>query len=96
MGGNAVLNKPDETNYSTSLKLKELADQAGLGDQYMPHPFTFAQTNRILEDDRICGLAFTGSTAVGKYVGSIAARNIKIVTLELGGNDPMFVFADAN
>ncbi|MFS8629228.1 MAG: NAD-dependent succinate-semialdehyde dehydrogenase [Limnochordales bacterium] len=41
-------------------------------------------------------VAFTGSTAVGKRIASIAGELLKPVTLELGGNSPFIVFADAD
>jgi len=40
-------------------------------------------------------LAFTGSTAVGQSVAEAAAKNLKPVTLELGGKSPVLVFPDA-
>ena len=41
-------------------------------------------------------IAFTGSTAVGRDIGERAARDVKQVTLELGGKSPSIVFADAD
>ena len=39
---------------------------------------------------------FTGSVATGKKIAEAAAKNLTSVVLELGGKDPMIVFADAN
>jgi acyl-CoA reductase-like NAD-dependent aldehyde dehydrogenase len=39
---------------------------------------------------------FTGSVATGKRIAAAAAKNLTPVVLELGGKDPMIVFADAN
>jgi succinate-semialdehyde dehydrogenase/glutarate-semialdehyde dehydrogenase len=39
---------------------------------------------------------FTGSVATGKKIAAAAAKNLTSVVLELGGKDPMIVFADAN
>jgi acyl-CoA reductase-like NAD-dependent aldehyde dehydrogenase len=50
----------------------------------------------ILKNPRIRRIAFTGSTPVGKHVMEVAGREIKRVTLELGGSDPMIVMDDAN
>lgn len=47
-------------------------------------------------DDRIKKLTFTGSTEVGKYLNSVAARHMKRVSMELGGHAPAVVCADAN
>src|SRR5499433_153852 len=49
-----------------------------------------------LKNPRIRRIAFTGSTPVGRHVMEVAGREIKRVTLELGGSDPMIVMEDAN
>ena len=41
-------------------------------------------------------VAFTGSTAVGRHVAALAAPDLKRLTLELGGSDPVIVCADAD
>lgn len=41
-------------------------------------------------------VTFTGSSAVGRRVGELAGRNLKKVSLELGGNSPMLVLDDAD
>ncbi len=41
-------------------------------------------------------IAFTGSTAVGKHIASVAGAQLKKVNLELGGIDPLIVFEDAD
>jgi succinate-semialdehyde dehydrogenase/glutarate-semialdehyde dehydrogenase len=41
-------------------------------------------------------IMFTGSVATGKKIAEAAAKNLTPVVLELGGKDPMIVFADAN
>ena len=41
-------------------------------------------------------VAFTGSTAVGRHVAELAAPDLKRITLELGGSDPVIVCADAD
>ena len=51
---------------------------------------------RISEHDSVRKISFTGSVATGKKVAASAARDLKRVTLELGGNDPAIVLADAD
>src|SRR6202011_6365680 len=41
-------------------------------------------------------ISFTGSTAVGKQLASLAGLHMKRVTMELGGHAPAIVFADAD
>lgn len=50
----------------------------------------------LLSNPRIRRIAFTGSTPIGRHVMEVAGREIKRVTLELGGSDPMIVMEDAN
>lgn len=49
-----------------------------------------------LADERVRKLTFTGSTAVGKFLGSQAVANVKRVSMELGGHAPFIVFSDAD
>ncbi len=50
----------------------------------------------LLGDPRVRKLAFTGSTEVGKLLAAGAARQMKRVSLELGGHAPFLVFEDAD
>jgi succinate-semialdehyde dehydrogenase/glutarate-semialdehyde dehydrogenase len=50
----------------------------------------------LLKDPRVRKIGFTGATSTGKHVMEVAAQNVKRVTLELGGSDPMIVCNDAN
>ncbi|WP_342319373.1 NAD-dependent succinate-semialdehyde dehydrogenase [Corynebacterium mayonis] len=50
----------------------------------------------IMEDPRLRKMSFTGSTPVGSSLMELAAKNIIKVSLELGGNAPAIVFADAD
>jgi succinate-semialdehyde dehydrogenase/glutarate-semialdehyde dehydrogenase len=54
-----------------------------IGDALITHP----DVKRV---------AFTGSTAVGRHVATLAAPDLKRLTLELGGSDPVIVCADAD
>src|SRR5262249_14475838 len=47
-------------------------------------------------DSRIRKISFTGSTAVGKLLASACGKDLKKMTLELGGNAPVIVFDDAS
>jgi acyl-CoA reductase-like NAD-dependent aldehyde dehydrogenase len=50
----------------------------------------------LVRHPRIAKVSFTGSTAVGSRIMELAARDIKRVSLELGGKSPNIIFADAD
>lgn len=50
----------------------------------------------LVSDPRVRKVNFTGSTATGKEIARLAADTLKRVSLELGGNDPAVVLADAD
>jgi len=96
--GNCVVLKPARQSPLTALKLGELAAKAGLppgvlqvlagagsemGDALVKHPL-------------VRKISFTGSTSVGSHIMELAARDIKRVSLELGGKSPNIIFADAD
>ncbi|WP_406156009.1 aldehyde dehydrogenase family protein [Streptomyces sp. NBC_00882] len=96
--GNAVVLKPAETTPLTALRLAELALEAGLPDglfQVLPGHGPVAGT-ALVEHPGVAKIVFTGSTATGRAVMERCARQVKPVTLELGGKSPNIVFSDAD
>ncbi|MEU1479489.1 aldehyde dehydrogenase family protein [Streptomyces sp. NPDC005760] len=96
--GNAVVLKPAETTPLTALRLAELALEAGLPEglfQVLPGHGPVAGT-ALVEHPGVAKIVFTGSTRTGRDVMERCARQIKPVTLELGGKSPNIVFADAD
>ncbi|WP_328783941.1 aldehyde dehydrogenase family protein [Streptomyces canus] len=96
--GNAVVLKPAETTPLTALRLAELALEAGLPDglfQVLPGHGPVAGT-ALVEHPGVAKIVFTGSTGTGRAVMEGCARQVKPVTLELGGKSPNIVFADAD
>ncbi|MEU2560671.1 aldehyde dehydrogenase family protein [Streptomyces longispororuber] len=96
--GNAVLLKPAETTPLTTLRLAELALEAGLPEglfQVLPGEGAVAG-NALVEHPGVAKIVFTGSTRVGKRIMARCADRVKRVTLELGGKSPNIVFADAD
>lgn len=96
--GNVVIIKPSELTPLTTLRLAELATQAGLPDNVVQvvtgAGTTVGQT--LLDHPHIGKVVFTGSTDVGRAVMTSAARHLKRVTLELGGKSANIVFANAD
>ncbi len=96
--GNAVLLKPAEWTPLTSIRLGELAVQAGLPTdlfQVLPGKGSVVGERFISHPD-VRKLVFTGSTAVGTRVMAGAAASVKRVTLELGGKSANIVFDDCD
>jgi acyl-CoA reductase-like NAD-dependent aldehyde dehydrogenase len=96
--GNAVLVKPAEWTPLTTLRLGELAVEAGLDHdllQVLPGAGPVVG-ERLVTHPHVRKVVFTGSTAVGKKVMAGAAAQVKRVTLELGGKSANIVFADCD
>ena len=99
-GNSAVLKAASDTPVTGGLLVAKILEEAGLpagvlsvvigagseiGDAFVTHPIP-----RVI--------SFTGSTAVGRHIGELAARAaiLKRVELELGGNGPFVVLHDAD
>lgn len=54
------------------------------------------QTENVLADSRVQAVTFTGSSATGRKIASIAGAHLKKCVLELGGSDPYLVLEDAD
>lgn len=97
MAGNCVVVKPSEITTATALKIKEIASRANIPEDVLQIVTGDGSTGAALvnseNSDMVC---FTGSTATGRKIGEICGKMLKPCILELGGNDPMIIFADAN
>jgi len=96
--GCTVICKPSSLTPNTALALLQLARKAGLGEGVLE--IVVGDANKIgkefTSNPLIKKLSFTGSTAVGKLLIAQCADTVKKVTMELGGNAPFIVFADAD
>lgn len=96
-GCTVVVKPAHETPYS-ALALAELAEAAGFPagvfNVVIGEPQMTMET--LVRDPRVRSVSFTGSTRVGKLVLQAAAQDVKKVALELGGNAPFIVCADAD
>jgi acyl-CoA reductase-like NAD-dependent aldehyde dehydrogenase len=96
--GNTVVAKPAATTPLATLEVARLFAEAGvpdgvlnvvtgrgseIGDALVSHP----DVRRV---------AFTGSTPVGRHIAGVAGPDLKRLSLELGGSDPVIVCADAD
>jgi acyl-CoA reductase-like NAD-dependent aldehyde dehydrogenase len=96
--GCTVVVKPSEFTSGSTIRLAELALEAGLppGVLNVVTGYGDPAGQMLAEDPRTDMLSFTGSARVGKLVGRLAADTVKRVGLELGGKGPQVVFADAD
>lgn len=97
--GCAVILKPSELTPLTALALADLAQQAGIPGalfQVLPSSQSALVGQLLCQSPQVQKLTFTGSTAVGKLLLRQCADTVKRVSLELGGNAPVLVFADAD
>jgi acyl-CoA reductase-like NAD-dependent aldehyde dehydrogenase len=96
--GNAVLVKPAEWTPLTTIRLGEIASEAGLPDglfQVLPGKGSVVGERFVTHPD-VRKIVFTGSTEVGMTVMAGAAAQVKRVTLELGGKSANIVFDDCD
>lgn len=99
--GNTIVLKPPSQTPLTALALADLAERAGIPagvfNVVTTHDHT-SEVGRVLcESELVRKFSFTGSTEVGKKLGAMCVGStVKRVSLELGGNAPLIVFADAD
>ncbi|MET0133917.1 MAG: aldehyde dehydrogenase family protein [Kibdelosporangium sp.] len=96
--GNTVVLKPAELTPLTAIRLGELAVQAGIPTdvfQVLPGKGSVVG-QRFVDHPAVRKVVFTGSTEVGKQIMAGCARQVKRLTLELGGKNANIVFADAD
>ena len=97
--GCTVLLKPAPETPLTALAVAGLMAEAGLPAgvlQVLPSDRAADVGETWLNDDRVRKLSFTGSTGTGRLLLHQAADRIVNTTLELGGNGPFIVCADAD
>ena len=96
--GNTAVLKPAEITPLTTMRIAELALDAGIPEGVLNVVVgTGTEAGwRLVEHPTVRKVAFTGSTAVGKRIMAGCAEQVKRVTLELGGKSANIVFADAD
>ena len=97
MAGNAVILKHSHQTPLCAERLSEAFAVAGLPDGvFQVLHLGHDATARLIADDAVDFVAFTGSVAGGQAMQAAAAKRFIGIGLELGGKDPAYVRADAN
>jgi benzaldehyde dehydrogenase (NAD) len=96
--GNAVVCKPDpRTAVSGGVVFARIFEEAGLPEGlFNMLPGGADVGAAVVDDPLIRVVAFTGSTRAGKVIAEAAAKNLKRVHLELGGNSALIVLDDVD
>jgi len=97
--GCTVVLKPAPETPLTALAVMEVLEEAGLPPgvvNVVPTAESEALVGAALRDPRVRKLSFTGSTEVGRLLLAQAAGRVLDCSMELGGNAPFIVFADAD
>lgn len=97
MAGNIPVLKHASNVFGSALNIQKVFERAGFPN----HCFTTLLVGSdvvgsIIENPIVIGVTLTGSEPAGAAVASIAGKNIKKTVLELGGNNALIVFKDAN
>eukprot|EP00051_Salpingoeca_urceolata_P004521 m.65573 g.65573 ORF g.65573 m.65573 type:complete len:534 (+) comp13676_c0_seq1:177-1778(+) len=99
--GCTVVAKPAGDTPLTAQAAVALAVEAGIPQEVLQLVTCCSDTSPdighvLVTHPLVSKVSFTGSTAVGKHLTSLAADTMKKVSMELGGNAPFIVFDDAN
>jgi aminomuconate-semialdehyde/2-hydroxymuconate-6-semialdehyde dehydrogenase len=96
--GNTVIGKPSEITPATATLLGEICNEANLppGVLNIVNGTGMSVGEAMVTHDDVKAISFTGSTAVGKRIASLCAERLKKVSLELGGKNPVIIFADCD
>ena len=94
--GNSVVLKPSELTPLTSLRLAELALEAGVppGVLNVVVGLGAVAGKALSEHPDVAKISFTGGTEAGRAVAEAAARRFAKATVEVGGKTPVLIFAD--
>jgi acyl-CoA reductase-like NAD-dependent aldehyde dehydrogenase len=96
--GNACVIKPAQDTPLSTFNLVSALTDAGVpkGVVNVVSGYGPEAGSPLLENAAVRAISFTGSSAVGKIIGTTAAKSFKHCSLELGGKNPMIVLDDAN
>jgi succinate-semialdehyde dehydrogenase/glutarate-semialdehyde dehydrogenase len=97
--GCTIVVKPAEQTPLCAVETMKVFEQAGIPSGVVnlvtaSDPVPVAE--ELLSNMAVRKITFTGSTEVGKHIAEQAARQLKRISLELGGHAPFIVFSDAD
>lgn len=96
--GNCVVAKPSELTPATADLLAKVCERIGFpaGVLNIVHGLGGQTGQAMVEHPRVKAVSFTGGTATGRQIAATAAPMFKKLSLELGGKNPVIVFADSD
>jgi len=96
--GNTVVFKPAEDTPATAVRFVEILLEAGLPEKVIQlvNGYGPSAGMPLVEHPEVKLISFTGSTPVGKLISSLASKDLKRVSLELGGKNAQIVMPDAD
>jgi succinate-semialdehyde dehydrogenase/glutarate-semialdehyde dehydrogenase len=97
MAGNVVMVKHAGCVPQCAIAFEKLLIEAGApAGLYTNLLISHDQSDAVVDDARIKGVALTGSVAAGQSIAARAGQNLKVSSMELGGSDAFIVFDDAD
>jgi succinate-semialdehyde dehydrogenase/glutarate-semialdehyde dehydrogenase len=97
MAGNVLLVKHAGIVPQCAIAFEKLWIEAGAPvGLYTNLLISHDQSDRVVDDPRIKGVALTGSVAAGQSIAARAGKNLKPSSMELGGSDAFIVLDDAD
>jgi succinate-semialdehyde dehydrogenase/glutarate-semialdehyde dehydrogenase len=97
MAGNVLMVKHAGCVPQCAIAFEQLWIEAGAPvGLYTNLLITHDQSDRVVDDPRIKGVALTGSVAAGRSIAARAGQNLKVSSMELGGSDAFIVLEDAD
>jgi aldehyde dehydrogenase (NAD+) len=96
--GNTVVVKPSEVGAASTLRLAELATEAGIpaGVVNVISGLGPECGEPLVKHDDVAAISFTGGTVTGRRIAAMAAEGLKRTVLELGGKSANIVFEDGD
>jgi succinate-semialdehyde dehydrogenase/glutarate-semialdehyde dehydrogenase len=97
MAGNTLLVKPAGIVPQCAIAFEKLWMDAGAPEGlYTNLLISHKQSDKVIDDPRVKGVALTGSVAAGRSISARAGSNLKVSSMELGGTDAFIVLEDAD